>query len=1229
MPSRTAAVIVDSSQVRDMGRRLGKRFLILAGVLAGIVLVVLAALPIWLPWILPPIAKHYGVSYRSYNRVGYDRFALNDVTFTNENVSVRAKQIEAFVPTAWLFRLQSSQRTFATAENWELVVEEQPTPTQRQRSVYAHTIEIQSIVAQVQQWIPAASLTNGVVIAQGERVTVPRAAWRGTNVSGLVGVSRTTNSVRIRATTSPTGPWRISIGTDEITAAVNMVASSTNVTLKGTAMAGTNAIALAAEFGPEGVLPRTASIEAPAFALQKEMLNVEWVAGLSGSARARWNDPVFEIDVAGSLESRVETQLPPIQFALGARGTTNQAEVSRFEMTGPGLTAKLSQPVAVPFRGQQRPAVLNVEADLSRQPWTNLTGTVRGQITLAPDTNRFPRIEFSLDGSDISGPGVNTRSLTATGLMTWPRVELREATVEFQKAGRATLRGHGDVEQKTIGHLELNATGAAFDQWVPTNAGVRLQSARVIAQGPLTNLMYVAEVSGETVTNEWLNEAKLELKAQGFGRTIREASIIAKAKDSTASVRLSGFFIGATNQAKIEELRFNRGPTELLRLNEPATIRIERNNATVRLQTTPLRLSGSNALLSVSTDVAWPRRGIVVCEIRNLRMQDFEAFLSSNLHTINIDALDVSGRWENGPVLGFARADGSYTVGEQLFHASGGIAALENGINITNLLVWSEAAPVVYARGTLPVRVQPADGQIVTVPDREIDMLVGIEPDAAFWERLGRLVGLKVSDPEVGGRISGRWDAPRGEITATFAKIETVRTNTTLPPMTDIRLSAELDRRLIRVTELQGKVEGQPVRFSGQVPLRQKQELKEIPDWTNAQGRLSIESAALAPFARHYPKLLSPVGEIDAEIVFAAGNATGHLTITNATSQPLGDFGVIREIHARLDLDGRVVRLSEAHARLAGEPVVASGFINLQSNRWDRLPPFHVNVVATNVALVRTPETVIRSDLDVALINSSTSAPVISGTVRLRDGFYLSDLESLVPGSVTQPERRPPYFSVEAQPVADWQLNLHVAGREFLKVRTPFVRGTATADFRLEGTLREPIATGEARMSSGFVEFPFGKLSVKQARTWLTREQPFSPQLYMTAAAKRFGYDVTLEVTGTANNPLLHFSSVPSLTSEKIFLMLTAGELPRDEITFSTEQKAQRFVIFAGSQFLTSLGFGGGADRLTIRSGEEISESGSTTYDVEYKLTDRWSLVGQYDRFNDFNVSVKRRIFSR
>jgi len=1214
-----------------MGRRRGKRLLIWTGVLLGIAIVALAALPIWFPWILRPIANHYGVSYRSFERVGYERFALSGVTFTNQSVGVRAERVELFVPTAWLFRLQLKGRTFAVGENWELGVRPQQTPTRRERSVPAQVRKVQSVAARVQQWIPAASLTNGVIVAQGERLALPHVAWRGTNLSAVVGLAKITNSFVIRARASPSGPWEISIGAGAITASLDMVASSSNVALKGTALAGTNAIAFSAEFGPEGVLPRTASIDVPAFALPGQILNVEWLAALSGSARARWNDPVFEVDAAGSLESRDAAQLPPIQFALRGHGTTNQAEVSRFEMTGPGLTARLSQPLAVPFRGQQPPAVLNVEADLSRQPWTSLTGIVRGQVTFVPATNRFPRAEFSLNGFDVSGRGVSTRSLTAAGLISWPRVELREAIVEFRETGRASLRGHGDLEQKTIGHVELNATGSAFEQWVPTNAGVRLQSARVIAQGPFTNLSYVVEAAGETATNRWMNETKVELNARGFGRTIREASVIAKAKDSTAFMKLSGIVGGATNQARLEELRFSRGPAEILHLNEPATIRIEKpkNLRSFRVQTAPLRLSGSNTLLSVSMDVAWPNRGVAAFEIRGLQLRDFATFLSSNFHTLNINGADGSLQWDNGPALGFARLDGNYTVGEQLLHVSGEMAALESGLSITNLLVWSEAAPVIYARGTLPLRIQPANGQIVTVPEREIDVLVGIERDPAFWERLGKLIGIKLSDPEVEGRISGRWDAPKGEIKATIAKIETAGTNAMIPPLTDIRLFAELDRRLIQIAEFEGKIEGQPVRFVGQVPLREKAQLKEIPDWTKAQGRLSIDSAALAPFARYYPKFLAPIGEVDAEITLAAGNVTGHVTITNATTHPLGDFGALRDISVRLDLDGRVVRLSEGRARLAGEPVVASGFVNLQSNTWRGLPPFHINIIATNVALVRQPETVIRSDLDIALINSSTSAPVVSGTVLLRDGFYLSDLESLVPGSVTQPERRPPYFSVEAQPVAEWQLNLHVTGSEFLKIRTPFVRGTMSSDFRLQGTLREPIASGEVRMSSGSVEFPFGRLSVKQARAWLTREQPFSPQIYLTAGAKRFGYDVTLEVTGTANEPLLQFSSVPSLTSEKIFLMLTAGELPRDEITFSTEQKAQRFAVFVGSNFLESLGFGGGAERLTIRSGEEISESGSATYDVEYKLTDKWSLVGEYDRFNEFNVSVKRRIFSR
>ena len=53
------------------------------------------------------------------------------------------------------------------------------------------------------------------------------------------------------------------------------------------------------------------------------------------------------------------------------------------------------------------------------------------------------------------------------------------------------------------------------------------------------------------------------------------------------------------------------------------------------------------------------------------------------------------------------------------------------------------------------------------------------------------------------------------------------------------------------------------------------------------------------------------------------------------------------------------------------------------------------------------------------------------------------------------------------------------------------------------------------------------------------------------------------------------------------------------------------------------------ADRLTIRSGEDISQEGKTTYYLEYKLADDWSVIGEYDRFNALNAGLKWRIFSR
>ena len=199
-----------------------------------------------------------------------------------------------------------------------------------------------------------------------------------------------------------------------------------------------------------------------------------------------------------------------------------------------------------------------------------------------------------------------------------------------------------------------------------------------------------------------------------------------------------------------------------------------------------------------------------------------------------------------------------------------------------------------------------------------------------------------------------------------------------------------------------------------------------------------------------------------------------------------------------------------------------------------------------------------------------------------------------------------------------------------MRVRTPVFRGVLSANFKLAKTLAEPMAIGEAKIPSGQIQFPFGNLSIEQGIVSLTSEEPYRPQLLITAGARLYGYDVQMEVSGFADEPTIKFTSVPTLNSEAILLMLTAGELPKRELSISKQQKAARLALFLGRDLIGRLGGDeASAERLTIRSGEDISEQGKATYAVEYKLTDRWSAVGEYDRFNAVNAGLKLKVFSR
>jgi translocation and assembly module TamB len=280
--------------------------------------------------------------------------------------------------------------------------------------------------------------------------------------------------------------------------------------------------------------------------------------------------------------------------------------------------------------------------------------------------------------------------------------------------------------------------------------------------------------------------------------------------------------------------------------------------------------------------------------------------------------------------------------------------------------------------------------------------------------------------------------------------------------------------------------------------------------------------------------------------------------------------------------------------------------------------------------LARAPEFIIRSDLDLVVAKTNDAPPVISGTAQLRDSFYLSDLSALVPGKVATPSARPPYFSIDDPTLANWRLAVKVEGVRWLKVRSSMFNGEVSANLHLEGTLKDPLALGVIKIDSGLARFPFANLELQQGLITLSSENPYHPQILVRSASKQFGYDIRAEVSGSVDSPVIQFTSNPALSSEQILLMITAGQLPSGSFTLTPQQRAQTVALFLGRDIWTKLGLADPSqERFTISSGQEITDQGRPTYNVEYKVSPRWSVVGEYDRFGDFNAGLKWRIYSK
>ncbi|MDB6123351.1 MAG: hypothetical protein JWQ71_2344 [Pedosphaera sp.] len=1236
--------------------RRARKILLGFGIFILLVGLALVALPLWLPWILGPVGKKYGFRYAGYERVGYQRFALTNVSFTNQTMALKAKRLEGFVPTVWLwnryFSSQADPKVFLNVKEWQLNISEAPqnVPRKKPATVYNTLQQVDATLATLRDWLPTATLTNGMIQTKGASLQISNAVWKNGALITDLALPKYQQGFAISFKSSRQGQSEIHLDSRSLqfTSDIRILQTATALNIDATNFWQGNPIGFHAVYNQKSNLPEEATLQAPSIQVPASLLGMNDYQDLTGSLSAKWQQDRFSLDVDAHARPAPQTNAPPIDLLLHAKGDTGKATIETAKITAPWLTAELSGGVNVNFQGPflTNKATLNILADLDRQHWIDLHGMAKGQVVFTPTSEKYPIAAFNLTSSNIEAQKIQTKSVSLSGELLWPVLQSIKLEAQLADGSLVSFTGGANLEKKTVQEGHLQFEGSFGRQFLPRDYSYDKASASISLSGSLTNISHsgLLKINQFTVTNLYPQNIQAKWDGKGTHRLQSEIELVAGSSALTLQTSLEAARDQTNLTIKTFTLKTNGEP--VLQLEQPCQISLsaggapsDASNHFFLVKMAAFNWLGKDKELRLQGEVDWPKRGVIASSVHALDSSLFNGFFVKPLPEGKIEDLNLSANWTNGPVnLAFTLSSTATTPQGIPIAAKADVNGNGGGMFIKDLLVSSKAQPIFSAKGFLPIALRPdhATNWIDFLDGKPLQFQAMTETNSIFWSELASLTGIALQNPRLNVNVAGSLKSPQGDITVRADSIKLPEKKSRLPTLDNLQVAIKLDRSTARINQFTLSVQGQPISATAEIPLGEAfwanlRNKKGLPNWQKASAQLIIKNAQISAFASLLPTLLAPEGQLNANISLHPGiKLEGKLTIDGVQTRPLGAIGPLRDIKANLEFVERTIDL-KATVSVGGELVFTQGRVDLQGDKWlkGNLPLFDITVHGTNVPLARKPEIVLRGDINLAAAKTNENAPLVSGTVQLHDSFLLQAFNTLIPGRVSSPSERPPYFSISDPLLADWKLNVSLLGERFLKIQNPLFKGEASITMKVLGPLKNPVALGDVRINTGTIQFPFGNLQVSEGFVTLASENPHLPQLQVSAAARQFGYDIKLDVTGPADHPLIQFTSVPPLSSEQILLMLTTGQLPRNDFSFTPQQRVQALALYLGKNLLSKYGFGGDTQRLTVKSGQDISEEGKPTYNVEYQLTPKWSLVGEYDRFGNFNGSFKWKIYSK
>lgn len=383
------------------------------------------------------------------------------------------------------------------------------------------------------------------------------------------------------------------------------------------------------------------------------------------------------------------------------------------------------------------------------------------------------------------------------------------------------------------------------------------------------------------------------------------------------------------------------------------------------------------------------------------------------------------------------------------------------------------------------------------------------------------------------------------------------------------------------------------------------------------RGSITMHRFPLHLLERVLPSTLKPEGMVDGDLTFQLGRVSGVLELRDLQTWPLPWVGALQNISLALQFDGQRLSFRDCRGRTGDREFVLTGSVGWSGGD----PIWNLHLTGADLPFIRTGNVNLRGNLDLSL-RTDDQRTILAGDIDMVRGLLTSDTLSLA-----SEFRRLMNRASALQGPDFWgriALDIALHGDKFLRVNSTYLRGLLSVQLAIGGEASRPTLTGKITVNDGHILFPFARFRIASGS--IDFDPLTDPKISISAETRLYGYDLQLLVDGEPKRPILNLSSVPSLANAEIVTMITSGRIP-DHLLNGNPNGNQ----WGALNFYLNSGFFGEnfPENIHMQIGEDITENGLETMEIEYVFDRRRSLIGQYDRFDNYNVDYRFRIYAR